>query len=56
MGIEGKLADLSDCVLSYSTYITGGVLERAISMDSVNVTAWSCLHVNRLPSATSTVG
>ena len=43
-----------------AVYITGDVLERAISTyiasDSANITAWSCLNVNRLPSATSTVG
>ena len=55
------MADLSICVwLSCSAYYTGGVLESLResyiygASDSAKVTAWSCLDVNRLPSATST--
>ena len=59
-GIEGEMAALSVCMWSCSAYHSDGVLERAISMEQVtlytNVTAWSCLDVNRLPSVTSTIG
>ena len=57
-GIEGKMADLSDCVQSCSAYHWWCARESYIygASDSDNVTTWSCLNVNRLPSATSTVG
>ena len=56
------MVDLSICVwLSCSVYYTGGVLESLResyiygASDSAKViTAWSCLDVNRLPSAMST--
>ena len=40
-----------------AVHTTGGVLESATlyvygASDSANVTAWSCLNVNRLPSGT----
>ena len=54
-GIKGKMADLSDCVWSYNRWCTRESYIYGVS-DSANVTAWSCLNINRLPSAMSTVG